>query len=298
MVARRADRPPTAVCGGPLYVGGVRGSHGAGGAPGPFTFSPRGKGFIYPKEDVFSRVCPRPPGMAVPYLLTPISPASPEISFFRLRRARASRAAGAGEDRRSSSRDGRNVRSMSIVRLRGRENGPFLRFSSERRIRAFFARLRGPCLAGRGLACSVLPVAAPIEDRCMRSWLAILMMASRGGSSLRGIGIYRNFDMLRYSIYYTMENAPFSEWLDRFSGYLRMRNYSPRTIENTRRPFGVSPDTSGSGRTRAPMRSRSTTPHSRTPRWMRTSTSLRPLSPISSPVFRRSRTTSPRLSTG
>jgi len=37
--------------------------------------------------------------------------------------------------------------------------------------------------------------------------------------------------MLRYSIYYTMENAPFSEWLDRFSSYLRMRNYSPRTIE-------------------------------------------------------------------
>jgi integrase/recombinase XerC len=37
--------------------------------------------------------------------------------------------------------------------------------------------------------------------------------------------------MLRYSIYYTMENACFSEWLDRFSSYLRMRNYSPRTIE-------------------------------------------------------------------
>ncbi|WP_292519849.1 site-specific tyrosine recombinase/integron integrase [Methanoculleus sp.] len=27
-----------------------------------------------------------------------------------------------------------------------------------------------------------------------------------------------------------MENALFSEWLDRFSNYLRMRNYSPRTI--------------------------------------------------------------------
>ncbi len=27
-----------------------------------------------------------------------------------------------------------------------------------------------------------------------------------------------------------MENTPFSEWLDRFSNYLRMRNYSPRTI--------------------------------------------------------------------
>ncbi len=37
--------------------------------------------------------------------------------------------------------------------------------------------------------------------------------------------------MLRYSILYTMENASFSEWLDRFSSYLRMRNYSPRTIE-------------------------------------------------------------------
>ena len=28
-----------------------------------------------------------------------------------------------------------------------------------------------------------------------------------------------------------MENVSFSEWIDRFSGYLRMRNYSPRTIE-------------------------------------------------------------------
>lgn len=28
-----------------------------------------------------------------------------------------------------------------------------------------------------------------------------------------------------------MENASFSEWMDRFGGYLRMRNYSPRTIE-------------------------------------------------------------------
>ena len=28
-----------------------------------------------------------------------------------------------------------------------------------------------------------------------------------------------------------MENACFSEWLDRFGSYLRMRNYSPRTIE-------------------------------------------------------------------
>lgn len=28
-----------------------------------------------------------------------------------------------------------------------------------------------------------------------------------------------------------MENACFSEWLDRFSAYLRMRNYSPRTVE-------------------------------------------------------------------
>jgi len=36
--------------------------------------------------------------------------------------------------------------------------------------------------------------------------------------------------MLRYSIYSTMESALFSEWLDRFSNYLRMRNYSPRTI--------------------------------------------------------------------
>ncbi|HPK82358.1 MAG TPA: tyrosine-type recombinase/integrase [Methanoculleus sp.] len=27
-----------------------------------------------------------------------------------------------------------------------------------------------------------------------------------------------------------MEKTPFSEWLDRFSNYLRMRNYSPRTI--------------------------------------------------------------------
>ncbi len=37
--------------------------------------------------------------------------------------------------------------------------------------------------------------------------------------------------MLRYSILYTMENASFSEWLERFGSYLRMRNYSPRTIE-------------------------------------------------------------------
>ena len=92
-----------------------------------------------------------------------------------------------------------------------------------------FARLRGPCLAGRGLACSV-PCSGPIECRFMRSWLVVLTAPS-GGSPLRGIGIYRNFDMLRYSIYYTMENACFSEWLDRFSSYLRMRNYSPRTIE-------------------------------------------------------------------
>ena len=28
-----------------------------------------------------------------------------------------------------------------------------------------------------------------------------------------------------------MENVSFSEWIDRFGGYLRMRNYSPRTIE-------------------------------------------------------------------
>lgn len=36
--------------------------------------------------------------------------------------------------------------------------------------------------------------------------------------------------MLRYSTHNAMENALFSEWLERFNGYLRMRNYSPRTI--------------------------------------------------------------------
>ncbi len=65
-------------------------------------------------------------------------------------------------------------------------------------------------------------------------WLAVRLGSAEAllvESLLRGIGIYRNFDMLRYSIHYTMENAPFSEWLDRFSSYLRMRNYSPRTIK-------------------------------------------------------------------
>jgi len=67
-VAGRDDRAPVLVYGGHLYVGGVRGSRGACVAPGLFTFSPRGMGFIYLKEDVFSRVCfPAPTWGAAPH---------------------------------------------------------------------------------------------------------------------------------------------------------------------------------------------------------------------------------------
>jgi len=93
-----------------------------------------------------------------------------------------------------------------------------------------------------------------------------------------------------------MENALFPEWLERFNGYLRMRNYSPRTIkkyEGTLQRFArYAWVRQNMDRTRLMRKS------SMVHRWMRTSTSPRLLSPISSPASRRDGTTDQRPFTG
>jgi hypothetical protein len=85
MVTGEGDLRSKPFYGGPLYVGGGCGLHGAGVFPDR-SLSPRTVGDSYARTRTYSTgSVSRPPGRAAPYLLTPMPPASPEIFFFRVR---------------------------------------------------------------------------------------------------------------------------------------------------------------------------------------------------------------------